>query len=111
MDDPYCLQSFGLFSFPPQNRGVNSKCSRFCIASMGLYLVVPFARSATMQTRSFSVVGPKTWNGLPADLRHLPKGACSQFHHLLKTVLISAWPGSGASLSIGILKGRYINFE
>ena len=34
-------------------------------------LVVPFAPSATMQTRSFSVVGPKTWNGLPVDLRHL----------------------------------------
>src|SRR6218665_2140304 len=42
-------------------------------------LVVPFARSAAMQTRSFSVVGPKTWNGLPVDLRHLPNGACSQF--------------------------------
>src|SRR6218665_2941316 len=37
-------------------------------------LVVPFARSATMQTRSFSVVGPTTWNGLPIDLRHLPNG-------------------------------------
>ena len=36
-----------------------------------------FARSAAMQTRSFSVVGPKTWNGLPVDLRHLPNGACS----------------------------------
>src|SRR6218665_3346546 len=34
-------------------------------------LLVPFARSATMQTRSFSVVGPTTWNGLPIDLRHL----------------------------------------
>src|SRR6218665_2384044 len=30
-------------------------------------------------TRSFSVVGPKTWNGLPVDLTHLPNGACSQF--------------------------------
>src|SRR6218665_3870468 len=34
-----------------------------------------------------SVVGPKTWNGLPVDLRPLQNGACSQFHHLLKTVL------------------------
>ena len=60
-------------------------------------LVVPFARSATMQTRSFSVVGPTTWNGLPItciDLRHLPNGACSQFHHLLKIVLFRlAWVG------------------
>src|SRR6218665_327753 len=47
-------------------------------------LVVPFARSATMQTCSFSVVGPTTWNSLPIDLRHLPNGACSQFHRLLK---------------------------
>ena len=45
-------------------------------------LVDPFARSAIMQTRSFSVVAPKTWNGLSVDLRHLPKGACSQFHQL-----------------------------
>src|SRR6218665_2426454 len=51
----------------------------------------------TMQTCSFSVVGPKTWNGLPADLRHLPNGACSQFHHLLKTVLFRlAWVGSAS---------------
>ena len=72
-------------------------------------IVVSFARSAAMQTRSFSVVGPKTWNGLTADLRHLPNGAYSQFHHLLKTVL-SAWPGSGAPLSLD-LEGGYINFD
>src|SRR6218665_3674087 len=50
-------------------------------------LVNQFARSATMQTRSFSVVGPTTWNELPIDLRHLPNGAYSRFHHVLKTVL------------------------
>src|SRR6218665_1208902 len=55
-------------------------------------LVVPFARSATMRTRSFYVVGPITWNGLPVDLRHLPNGACSQLHNLLRTVLFRlAW--------------------
>src|SRR6218665_981476 len=60
-------------------------------------LVVKFARSATMQTRSFSVVGPKTWNELPIDLRHLPNSACSQVHHLLKTVLFRlAWVGSAS---------------
>src|SRR6218665_195350 len=60
-------------------------------------LVVTFARSATMQTRSFSVFGPTTWNGLPIDLRYLPNGACSQFHHLLKTVLFRlAWIGSAS---------------
>jgi len=57
------------------------------------------------QTCSFSVVGPTTWNGLPIDLRHLPNGACSQFYHLLKTVLFRlAW------VWVGILKGHYINF-
>src|SRR6218665_3448052 len=58
-------------------------------------LVVPFARSAAMQTHSFSVVCPKTWNGLPVDLRHLPNGTCFQFHQLLKTVLFRlAWVGN-----------------
>jgi len=62
-----------------------------------------------VQTRSFSVIGPTTWNGLPVDLRHLPNGACSQLHHILKTVLFRlAWIGS-ASAWVGILKGRYIN--
>src|SRR6218665_673741 len=46
-------------------------------------LVVPFA---TMQAHSFAVVGLTTWNGLPIDLIQLRNGACSQFHHLLKTV-------------------------
>ena len=60
-------------------------------------LAVLFARSATMQTCSFSVVGPTAWNGLPIDLRHLPNGACSQFHHLLKTVLFRlAWVRSAS---------------
>src|SRR6218665_903465 len=58
-------------------------------------LVAPFARSATMKTRYFSVVGPTTWNGLPIDLRHLPNGACSHFHYPLKTVIFRlAWVGS-----------------
>src|SRR6218665_4031407 len=48
-------------------------------------LVVPFASSAEMQCRSFPVVGQTTWNGLPLNLKHLPNGACSQFHQLLKT--------------------------
>ena len=38
---------------------------------------------------------PKTWNGLPVDLSHLPNS--SQFHHLLKTVLFRlAWVGSAS---------------
>jgi len=51
-------------------------------------LVIPFTRSAAMKTSSFSGVGPATWSGLPIDLRHLPNGEFSHFHHLLKTVHI-----------------------
>src|SRR6218665_398525 len=47
-------------------------------------LVVLLARFATMQTRSFSVVGPIISTELPIDLRHLQNGF--QFHHLLMTV-------------------------
>src|SRR6218665_1605212 len=64
-----------------------------------LFTVIRWSHSPTltMQTRSFSVVGPTTWNGLPIDLRHLPNGACSQLHHLLKTVLFRlAWVGSAS---------------
>src|SRR6218665_491853 len=68
-----------------------------CGSLSTVILVIPFARFATMQTRSFSVVGPATWNGLPIDLRHLPNGACSQFHHLLETLLFRlALVGSAA---------------
>jgi len=74
-----------------------SSCAGHCTlwSSVHSNLVVPFARSATVQTRSFYVVGPTTWNGLPIDLRLLPNSACSQFHHPLKTVLFRlAWVGS-----------------
>jgi len=62
---------------------------------------IPFNDSvpdlSAMHTRSFAVVGATTWNGLPVDLRHLPNRACSQFHHLLKTVLFRlAWVGSAS---------------
>src|SRR6218665_1856448 len=77
-----------------------SSCSdrRTLRSSAFANLVVPLARSATMQTRSFSVVGPTTWNGLRVDLRHkLPSDACSQFHNLLETVLFRlAWDGSAS---------------
>src|SRR6218665_2498513 len=32
-------------------------------------LLVPFAFTSTMQVRAFSVVSPRTWNGLPSGLR------------------------------------------
>src|SRR6218665_3994240 len=36
-------------------------------------LVVPFARTASMQNRAFSVAGPWVWNDLPHELPPLPK--------------------------------------
>src|SRR6218665_3957363 len=57
------------------------------VVHSGPLLTVIWWSHSTMQTRSFSVVDPKTWNGLPVDIRHLPNGACSQFHHLLNTAL------------------------
>ena len=52
---------------------------------------------SNLETHSFSVVGPTTWNELPIDLKHLPNGAYSQFHHLLKTLLFClAWVGSAS---------------
>src|SRR6218665_611515 len=51
-------------------------------------LVVTFARSATMQSSFYSVVGSTTWNKLPSHRRSLPNGTSSQFHQLLKTFLI-----------------------
>src|SRR6218665_2946022 len=94
-----CLSGWAPSYLREHSRPLSSyACRRTLRSSVHGNLVVPFARSATMHTRSFSVVGPTTWNGLPIDLRHLPNGACSQFHHLLKTVLFRlawvCWPTS-----------------
>src|SRR6218665_3523989 len=49
-------------------RGIRS----FRSAESGV-LVVPFARTAAMQNRAFSVVGPRVWNDLPQKLRIFPR--------------------------------------
>ena len=36
-------------------------------------LLVPRAKTTTRQRRAFSIVGPSTWNGLPLEIRILPK--------------------------------------
>ena len=74
-------------------------------------LMDPFAHSATMQTCYFSVIGPTTWIGLPTDLGHLRNGACSHFWRL--TSEDCSFPlGLGQErLWVGMLKGRYINFN
>src|SRR5688572_5665448 len=48
-------------------------------------LSVPFARTSTMQHRAFSVVGPSIWNGLPLELRLLPRNSSPAFYTSLKT--------------------------
>src|SRR6218665_2272073 len=63
-------------------------------ASKGDFLV-PRARTATRQKRAFSNVGPSVWNGLPSELRSLPRDLISSFYKLLKTLHFGrAWAGS-----------------
>ena len=50
-------------------------------------LFVPFARTSTMQSRAFSVVGPVVWNALPLELRLFPRSLSDTFYKHLKTVL------------------------
>ena len=42
-------------------------------------LLVSFARTSTKQSRAFSVVGPSIWNGLPSQLRMLPRALSPAF--------------------------------
>src|SRR6218665_1285390 len=59
--------------------------------------VVPRAWTATRQKRAFSIVGPSVWNGLPSDLRSLPRDLSSSFYKLLKTLLFGrSWAGSAS---------------
>ena len=50
-------------------------------------LLVPFAHTAFMQNRAFSVVGPSLWNGLSLTLRLFPRVVSNSFYANLKTVL------------------------
>jgi hypothetical protein len=52
-------------------------------------LSVPFARTSTMLSSAFSVVGPVVWNGLPLELRLLPRSLSDTFYNRLKTVLLA----------------------
>src|SRR6218665_175801 len=75
----YLLELFILTSACSGRRSLRS-------ASKGNF-VGPHARTATRQKRAFSIVGPSVWNGLPTDLRSLPRDLSSSFHKLLKTLL------------------------
>ena len=52
-------------------------------------LLIPRSRTAIMQRRSFSVAGPRTWNGLPVALRLVPRGHTTMFLSHLITALFS----------------------
>lgn len=61
-------------------------------------LFIQFAKSATMQRRCFSAVGPTIWNKLPQAMCHPFYITSSQFHSRLETTF-SAWFGSGVPKS------------
>ena len=58
-------------------------------ASSGIILVVPFTRRSTFASRSFSVYGPRLWNGIPAKLRNMKNFDCFKRH--LKTFLFESF--------------------
>src|SRR6218665_16760 len=60
--------------------------------------VVPRARTATRHKRAFSIVGPSVWDGLPSDLRSLPRDLSSSFINSSRLSSL-AGPGLGAPLS------------
>ena len=60
-------------------------------------LLVPRARLCLKQRRAFSVVGPSTWNGLPLELRLMPRSNLPAYCRLLKSSLFSrGWAGSAS---------------
>src|SRR6218665_1349675 len=63
--------------------------SRSLRSSQQGLLLVPFASTSAKQSRAFSVVGPSIWNGLPSQLRTLPRALSPAFFSQLKTALFS----------------------
>src|SRR6218665_2435017 len=57
------------------------------LSSVSGQLLVPRAITTTRQSRSFSIVGPSTWNGLPLEVCLLPKNNENEFCKMLKTNL------------------------
>ena len=59
--------------------------------------LVPRARTALMQSRAFSLVGPSLWNTLPPELKALQSDQYGAFYRMLKTFLFDlAWTGSAS---------------
>jgi len=51
--------------------------------------LIPRSYTATKQNRAFLAAGPSIWNGLPLELRSLPRDLWSSFYSLLKTFLFA----------------------
>src|SRR6218665_347245 len=85
----YLSERFVLSSSCPGRRSLRS-------ASCGDYLI-PSSCTAIKQNRAFSAAGPSIWNGLPFELRSLPRDFSSSFYSLLKTFLFArGWGGSSS---------------
>src|SRR6218665_638632 len=61
--------------------------SRFLRSAERGVLVLPFARTASMQNRAFSVASPRVWNNLPQELHLFPRLGTDTFLGHLKTYL------------------------
>src|SRR6218665_970333 len=79
-----CFNSHSAF-----HTGSRPWCGASCLAG----------RSAAMQSGSFLVVCPTTWNGLLIDLRNLLNGIPVLNSTTFSRLFFSAWPGPGAHLS------------
>ena len=94
----YCTTSIHLYSASRSTHQLKVlPLTRLGSASRGDF-VVPHARTAIKQHRTFSIVGPSAWNSLPSesDLFH---GICpARFTSSLK-LLFSPGPGLGVPLS------------
>ena len=53
------------------------------------FLCNVISKTATRQRRAFSIVGPYTWNGLPLEIRILPKNNESVFAGCLRLICIA----------------------
>src|SRR6218665_324189 len=85
----YLSELFVLSSSCPGRRSLR-------LASRGDYFI-PRSYTAAKQNRAFSAAGPSIWNGLPFELRSLPRDFSSSFYGLLKTFLLArAWAGSAS---------------
>src|SRR6218665_3239101 len=76
---------------------LTSACSgrRSLLSAFKGDFLVPRARTATRQKRAFSIVGPSVWNGLPSELRSLPRDFSRSFYKLLMTLPFGRdWAGS-----------------